>query len=50
MDYTNCENKKKLTEEQKKRKSDYQKQYRKNMTKEQKQKLRDYHKKIDLTT
>ena len=29
MDYTNCENKKSLTEEQKKRKSDYQKQYRK---------------------
>ena len=46
MDYTNCENKKKnLTEEQKKRKSDYQKQYRKNMTEEQKQKLRDYQKK-----
>ena len=45
MDYTNCENKKKsLTEEQKKRKSDYQKQYRKNMTEEQKQKLRDYQK------
>ena len=43
MDYTNCENKKKnLTEEQKKRKSDYQKQYRKNMTEEQKLKLRDY--------
>ena len=45
MDYTNCENKKQiLTEEQKKRKSDYQKQYRKNMTEEQKQKLRDYQK------
>ena len=45
MDYRNCENKKrKLTEEQKKRKSDYQKQYRKNMTEEQKQKLRDYQK------
>ena len=48
MDYTNCENKKKfLTEGQKKRKSDYQKQYRKNMTEKQKQKLRDY-KKIDI--
>ena len=50
MDYTNCENKIKiLTEEQKKRKSDYQKQYRKNMTEEQKQGLRDYQK-IDITT
>ena len=50
MDYTNCENKKKIsTEEQKKRKSDYQKQYRKNVTEEQKQKLRDYQKK-DITT
>ena len=30
MDYTNCENNKKnLTEEHKKRKSNYQKQYRK---------------------
>ena len=30
MDYTNCKNKKKfLTDEQKKRKSDHQKQYRK---------------------
>ena len=30
MDYKNCENRKKsLTEEQKKRKIDYQKQYRK---------------------
>ena len=46
MVYTNCENKKKiLTEEQRKRKSDYQKQYRKSMTEEQKQKLRDYQKK-----
>ena len=43
MDYKNCKNKNKsLTEEQKKRESDYQKQYRKNMTEEQKQKLRDY--------
>ena len=46
MDYTNCESKNKsLTEEKKKRKSDYKKQYRKNMTEEQKQKLRDYQKK-----
>ena len=45
MDYTNCENKKQiLTKEQKKRKSDYQMQYRKNVTEEQKQKLRDYQK------
>ena len=37
MDCTNYENKKKsLTEDQKKRKIDYQKQYRKNMTEEQK--------------
>ena len=50
MDYTNCKNKQKsLTKEQKKRKSDYQKQYRKNMTEEQKQKLRGYQK-IDITT
>ena len=47
MDYTNCENKKEsLTGEQKKRKSDYQKQYRKNTTEEQMQKLRDYQKKL----
>ena len=46
MDYKNCENKIKfLTEEQKKRKSDYQRQYRINKTIEQKQKLRDYQKK-----
>ena len=34
-----------MTEEQKQRKSDYQKQYRKNITEEQKQKIRDYQKK-----
>ena len=46
MDSINSKNKNKpLTEEQKQRKSDYQKQYRKNMTDEQKQKLRDYKKK-----
>ena len=46
MDYTNCESKNKsLTEEQKKRKNDYQKQYRINMTEEQKQILRDHKKK-----
>ena len=49
MDALRCKNKP-LTEEQKQRKSDYQKQYRKNMTEEQKQKLRDYQKKIDITT
>ena len=43
MDAINCKNKNKpLTEEQKQRKSDYQKQYIKNMTEEQKQKVRDY--------
>ena len=50
MDSINCKNKNKpLTEEQKQRRSDYQKQYRKNMTEEQKQKLRDYQK-IDTAT
>ena len=48
MDSINCKNKA-LTEEQKQKRSDYQKQYRKNMTEEQKQKLRDYQK-IDITT
>ena len=43
MNSLNCRNKNKtLTEEQKQKRSDYQKQYRKNMTEEQKQKLRDY--------
>ena len=45
MDSINCKNKNKpLTEEQKQRRSDYQKKYKKNMTEEQKQKLRDYQK------
>ena len=45
MDSINCKNKNKaLTEEQKQKRSDYQKQYRKNMPEEQKQKLRDYQK------
>ena len=43
MDSILCKNiNKPLTEEQKQRRSDYQKQYRKNMTEEQKQKIRDY--------
>ena len=46
MDYANCKNKNKsLTEEQKKRKIDYEKQYRKNMAEEQKQRLRKNNKK-----
>ena len=50
MDYTDCENEKKnLTEEQKKRKSDYQKQHRKNMTEEQKQKLKENNNKHNKT-
>ena len=51
MNSINCKNKNMaLTEEQKRKRSDDQKQYRKNMTEEQKQKLRDYKKKIDITT
>ena len=45
MDSINFRNKNKpLTEEQKQKRSDYQKQYRKSMTEEQNQKLRDYQK------
>ena len=41
MNIINCKNKKSklLTEEQKQRQSEYQKQYRKNFTEQQKQKL-----------
>ena len=39
-----------MTEEQKQRKSDYQKQHRKNIKEEQKQKLRNYKKNTDITT
>ena len=51
MDAINYKNKKSkpLSEEQKQRRSDYQKQHRKNITEEQKQKL-EIIKKTDITT